>query len=335
MTGPTMTHDDADTHGNAGTHANSEQTPDERPVDAPDRDRERAAAVVLEQFRRWRLVEDPSENARMRDELITEHRWLAQHCARRFHGRGEPMDDLTQVAMIGLCQAVDRFDPEYGSSFPSFAIPTILGVVRRYFRDATWAVKVPRRAKDLSLEITAATDQLTRTLQRSPTPAELAEVLHVEVDAILEGLEAAKAYRAAPLTPPGEHRDGERDSSDDNATLGSVDGGFELTETRMLIRGLLDQLPERERTILEMRFFDDLTQSEIAECVGISQVHVSRLLRASLQRLQRHLHAGSGEPPAPTEMQPPLTPSAATPSAATPSAATPSAATPSFRTDFT
>lgn len=238
--------------------------------------------AVRERFRLLRT----SGDAAARNRLIEDHRWLAEHCARRFAGRGEPLDDLTQVAMIGLVNAVDRFDPEFGTNFPTFAIPTILGVVRRHFRDATWAIRVPRRAKELHLQLTAASEHLTKRLERSPQPAELAEYLGVDVDQVLESLEAGKAYRTGGLAPTTD-RDDDSDGGEDGATLGVIDAGFDHADTSMAVRHLLDRLPAREREIVILRFFGDLTQSEIAERIGISQVHVSRLVRSSLERMQR------------------------------------------------
>jgi|GraSoiStandDraft_45_1057281.scaffolds.fasta_scaffold19458_4 RNA polymerase sigma-B factor len=234
---------------------------------------------VEARFRRHRETGD----RQLRNELIEEHRWVAVHCARRFDHRGEPLDDLIQVGQLGLLKAVERFDPEVGVSFASYAIPTVMGELRRHFRDATWAVKVPRRVKDLHVDLGNAVDFLSGEHGRPPTPDELAEHLGVRVDDVLEALEAGGAYRTSPLVSANDDDDGRREAralkTDDELLAGADD--------RMLVQQLLDSLPERERTIVELRFYAGLSQSEIAERVGVSQVHVSRLLRSSLSALQR------------------------------------------------
>jgi RNA polymerase sigma-B factor len=230
-------------------------------------------------FRRWRATGDRE----LRNELIEEHRWVAIHCARRFSHRGEPLGDLIQVGQLGLLKAVERFDPDVGVSFASYAIPTVMGELRRHFRDATWALKVPRRVKDLHVDLGNAVDFLSGEHGRPPTPAELADHLGIRVEDVLEALEAGGAYRAAPLTAPSDDDAGHGEGTalrDEDMVLAGADD-------RMLVRQLLSTLPERERTIVELRFYAGLSQSEIAELVGVSQVHVSRLLRSSLAALQR------------------------------------------------
>jgi RNA polymerase sigma-B factor len=250
----------------------------------PERDQNQEAAkhesdeTVDQRFRRWRATGDRA----LRNDLIEEHRWVAIHCARRFAHRGEPLDDLIQVGQLGLLKAVERFDPDVGVSFASYAIPTVMGELRRHFRDATWALKVPRRVKDLHVDLGNAVDFLSGERGRPPTPAELAEHLGIRVEDVLEALEAGGAYRAAPLTPPSDdddYREGTALRDDDMALAGADD--------RMMVGHLLSTLPERERVIVELRFYAGLSQSEIAEQVGVSQVHVSRLLRSSLQALQQ------------------------------------------------
>lgn len=244
----------------------------------PAEDDERAA--LIEQFREYRRTGD----RQLRNELIERNRWIAVHCARRFNNRGEPLDDLIQVAQLGVLKATERFDPEMGVSFTSFAIPTVLGELRRHFRDATWAVRVPRRVKDLHVELGPAIEFLSGKLNRRPDLTELAEHLGVAVDDILEAMDAGAAYRAASLAPP-SHDDG--DVGSDDANLGAVDAEFGFADARIVVRELLQGLPERERRIVYLRFFEGLSQSEIAEKVGVSQVHVSRLLRASIDRMQQ------------------------------------------------
>ena len=234
---------------------------------------------VEARFRRHRETGD----RQLRNELIEEHRWVAVHCARRFDHRGEPLDDLIQVAQLGLLKAVNRFDPEVGVSFASYAIPTVMGELRRHFRDATWAVKVPRRVKDLHVDLGNAVDFLSGENNRPPTPNELAEHLGVSVDDVLEAMEAGGAYRTSPLVSANDDDDGRREA----IALKTDDAQLAGADDRMLVRQLLETLPERERTIVELRFYAGLSQSEIAERVGVSQVHVSRLLRSSLSALQR------------------------------------------------
>jgi RNA polymerase sigma-B factor len=224
---------------------------------------------------------------RLRDQLIEDHLWIASHVARRFMDRGEPLDDLVQVARLGLVKALERFDPEHGSSFPAYAMPSVLGEVRRHFRDATWSLKVTRRAKELSLEVTKVTNELSHELGRSPRIDEIAARLDVSEDLVLDALDASAAYRALPLTGSGGGGDDEDGPSPDNGPmLGYEDAQLTSTPERVALRDALASLPERERRIVELRFYEGLTQSEIAARVGTSQVHVSRLLRASLARLQ-------------------------------------------------
>jgi RNA polymerase sigma-B factor len=257
--------------------------PAEAGSSGPVRNKEKDAAVKA-RFVRFRDTGDRN----LRNDLIEEHRWVAVHCARRFNNRGEPLDDLIQVAQLGLLKAVERFDPAVGVSFASFAIPTVLGELRRHFRDKTWAVKVPRRVKDLHVELAPAIDQLSGELGRSPRPQELASHLGVDVDAVLEALDAGAAYRTAPLTTPSSS-DAGSDTRTEDARLKVDDDDLLGADNRLLIRTLLHRLPDRERRILELRFYEEMSQSEIAAEVGVSQVHVSRLLRSSLSLLQREL----------------------------------------------
>ncbi len=213
---------------------------------------------------------------------------LADHIARRFEGRGEPRDDLVQVARVGLVNAVVRFDVETGSDFVSFAVPTIMGEVRRHFRDNSWSVKVPRRLKELHLRLGAATAELSQRLGRAPTATELAAELGMDRDEVVEGLVAGSSYNTLSIDSGGSGSD------DDDAraiadTLGDVDTSLDRIENREALRPLLEALPERERMVLVLRFFESMTQTQIAERVGISQMHVSRLLAKSLTRLRDQL----------------------------------------------
>jgi RNA polymerase sigma-B factor len=234
----------------------------------------------LDQFREYRRTGD----RRLRNELIEANRWIAIRCARRFEGRGEPLDDLIQVAQLGVLKAVERFDPDRGVAFASFAMPTVTGELRRHFRDTTWSVGVPRRLKELHVGLSGATEELSHRLGRKPTVDELAQHLRVGPDDILDALEAGGAYRAAPLV----QTDDEGDDVERSA-VGGDDLDLTRAADRVAVRRLLGSLDQRERTILYLRFFSGLTQEEIASRVGTSQVHVSRLLRASLARLRDDL----------------------------------------------
>jgi RNA polymerase sigma-B factor len=234
---------------------------------------------IDERFETYRRTGD----RRLRDELVEEHAPLAQFLAGRFANRGEPRDDLVQVALVGLFKAVERFDPGRGLQFSTFATPTILGELKRHFRDRGWAVRVPRRVQELHLQLGKIVAALGQEEGRSPTPAEVAQRAGVSEEAVLEAMEAGSLYRLVSLdgsvTP-------DEEGGDLVACLGEEDGEFERIEHRSEIAELLDVLPERERRIVELRFFDSLTQSEIAEHVGVSQMHVSRLLTRSLERLR-------------------------------------------------
>jgi RNA polymerase sigma-B factor len=224
---------------------------------------------------------------RVRNELVEAHRWVAVHCARRFSDRGELFEDLMQVALLGVVKSVERYEPERGTAFSTFAIPTVLGELRRHFRDATWPVKVPRRVKDLSVELSGIISQLSHDLGRSPQVEEVASRAGASVEDVLEAIEAGAAYRSAPLPSAGSAlEDGYSEER-----FGSEDPEIGVSEVRVLLRKVVIGLPQRERQILYLRFYEGRTQSEIAAEVGISQVHVSRLLRASLDRLQDVLGA--------------------------------------------
>jgi RNA polymerase sigma-B factor len=219
-----------------------------------------------------------------RDELVGRFLPLARKLARRYERGGEPFDDLFQVASMGLVKAVERFDPERHTAFSSFAVPTILGELKRHFRDSGWAAHVPRGAQELVLRVNEAADRLTTELGRSPTASELARDLGTSVEAVLEAREAALAHDAASLDAP--RGAGDEDDQSWISVLGVEEGRFELIEDGMAIAPVLRALPPRERAILRLRFADDLTQAEIADRLEISQMHVSRLLRRSLARIR-------------------------------------------------
>ncbi|MFF3624637.1 RNA polymerase sigma factor SigF [Streptomyces sp. NPDC002467] len=249
----------------------------------PDpRDRSGARALFIE----LRALPDGSpEKAELRNRLVRMHLPLVEHLARRFRNRGEPLDDLTQVATIGLIKSVDRFDPDRGVEFSTYATPTVVGEIKRHFRDKGWAVRVPRRLQELRLSLTTATAELSQQHGRSPTVHELAERLGISEEEVLEGLESANAYSTLSLDVP----DTDDESPAVADTLGAEDEALEGVEYRESLKPLLEGLPPREKRILLLRFFGNMTQSQIAQEVGISQMHVSRLLARTLAQLRDKL----------------------------------------------
>ncbi len=219
-----------------------------------------------------------------RNELVERHLGLAHHIAKRYAFRGVPVEDLRQVAVVGLVKAVERFDPERGFAFSTFAGRTIEGEVKRHFRDATWVLRVPRQTQEMHLAVRRASDELRQTLGRAPTPADVAKHLEVAVDEVIDALTASAAYQPNSLDTPSPHDD--QQAVDRSAHLATRDASIEATSERVAIRQLLAQLPERERQIVWLRFFGQRTQSEIAEEIGISQMHVSRLLKRSLELMR-------------------------------------------------
>jgi RNA polymerase sigma-B factor len=239
----------------------------------------------LGRFRAYRQTRSRA----LRNELIEEHRGFAEFLARRFSDRGEPLDDLRQVALVGLLKAVERFEPERGLSFTTFAGPTIIGELKRHFRDRTWSLRVPRRLQELSLRVERARGDLGQAFGRAPTPAEIAAHVGISDEQVLEGMEAASLYRVGSLDVTASDRDevtaGDRVGDDDDE-LGHV-------EDRAFVRAILGALPSREREIVYLRFFEGLTQAEIADQVGVSQMHVSRLLTRSLAALGERFTDGN------------------------------------------
>lgn len=249
----------------------SERSPEgDFPADDPE---------SMARFAEYRATGD----VKVRNDLIERHVRLADFCARRFVYRGEPFDDLRQVALVGLLKAVERFDPERGVRFTSFATPTIVGELKRHFRDRGWAVHVPRRLQELHLQVGRLVGTLSQELGRPPTTAELADRAGVSEEEILESMEASSLYRLSSLDVTRVDDDGLEVSM--GSRLGVDDPEFDSVETRAEVLELLEQLPERERRIVYLRFFEGLTQAEIAEHVGLSQMHVSRLLARSLEVL--------------------------------------------------
>ncbi|GAA5042620.1 RNA polymerase sigma factor SigF [Streptomyces similanensis] len=248
--------------------------------DAHDRSGARAMFVQLRA-----LGDGDPRYAELRNQLVRMHLPLVEHLARRFRNRGEPLDDLTQVATIGLIKSVDRFDPERGVEFSTYATPTVVGEIKRHFRDKGWAVRVPRRLQELRLALTTATAELSQLHGRSPTVHELAEKLAISEEEVLEGLESANAYSTLSLDVP----DTDDESPAVADTLGAEDEALEGVEYRESLKPLLEDLPPREKRILLLRFFGNMTQSQIAQEVGISQMHVSRLLARTLAQLREKL----------------------------------------------
>ncbi|GAB3297312.1 RNA polymerase sigma factor SigF [Parasphingorhabdus pacifica] len=236
------------------------------------------------------LAEMGAQDARyeeLRDKLVTEHLPVAEHIARRFSHRGESQEDLVQVATLGLINAVDRFDPERGVDFLSYAVPTIMGEVRRHFRDTGWAVRMPRRLQELHLSVSSAIARLSQELGRAPTPSEIAANLGTSKADVYRGLEAGNAYRSTSL----DELLTDTDEIPLGDAIGENDSELAEVENRETIRPLLAELDERERRILTMRFFRSMTQTQIAEQVGISQMHVSRLLARTLAWLRERMEA--------------------------------------------
>lgn len=224
------------------------------------------------------------ERNRIREQVLAGHLPLAEHIARKYLHRGQSLEDLRQVARVGLIGAVDRFDPERGSDFVSFAVPTIMGEVRRYFRDSTWMISVPRPLKELNRSISRAVAALTVELGHSPRPQQIAARLGISLEAVYEGLQAGVAYQADSLDKPPGHQD---EDDPEPTRIGAVDPGLDRVENRETLASALAKLPERETEIVRLRFFEELTQSEIAARMGISQVHVSRLLANTVAQLRK------------------------------------------------
>ena len=276
--------------GNPGERAPLRSATEERRTGAGH---DRLARAVEERrlFARNRRRDDPAARAALVERFLP----MAKMLARRYNGGAEPLDDLVQVASLGLLKAIDRFDPDRGTAFSTFAVPTILGELKRHFRDKGWSVRVPRDLQELTLRVERASDLLEHELRRSPTPGEIAERLAISVEQVLDAYQAAGAHRADSL---------DRTTSDDDQddrhvvdSLGDEDPGYGQAEDAATLGRLMSVLSDRERELLRLRFAEDLTQSEIGDRVGLSQMHVSRLLRHAVAQLREA--AVSGERPAP------------------------------------
>ncbi|MBR3318276.1 MAG: SigB/SigF/SigG family RNA polymerase sigma factor [Atopobiaceae bacterium] len=258
----------------------------------PVRERRRSRSGVLawdktrtrELFRRYR--EKGDEHAR--EQLIVNHLNLVRYLASKFKNRGEPLEDLVQVGTIGLIKAIDRFDPSRGLEFTTYATPTIMGEIKRHFRDKGWSVRVPRRLQELSAKITQVSEELTRELQRSPSVAEIAERAGASVEDVLEAMESSSAYSSVPLEGGGS---GDEDAPSVIDHFATEDTELSSSDDRMLLDAAISEFSAREKDIIRMRFDEGLTQVEIAEKLGVSQVQVSRLLRRTLQRIHDKITA--------------------------------------------
>ncbi len=221
---------------------------------------------------------------RAREQLIEQYMSLVRSLARRYAYRGEQLEDLVQIGAIGLIKAIDRFDLERGVELTTYATPNIIGEIKRHFRDKGWAVRVPRGLQELNVQLSRLMEQLTVQLGRSPTIPELAKAAGVEEEQVLEALESGRAYTTLSLSVGGGG--GDDDDLDPLESLGTEEHQYEVSEDRAVLAPGFKALDERERTILQLRFFDGLTQSQIAQQVGISQMHVSRLIRRSLEKIR-------------------------------------------------
>jgi RNA polymerase sigma-B factor len=256
---------------------------EEVPPSAVETTRRRSAEL-------FEVLHSPASDAgarqQARTDLIHLHLPLVEHCARRFRNRGEPFEDLVQVGTIGLIKSIDRFDDERGVEFSTYATPTIIGEIKRYFRDKGWAIRVPRRLQELRMQIGTASAELTQSLGRSPTPRELADRVGCSVEEIVEGIESSNAYSTLSLDATDDSDDGSASMLD---ALGVDDVNLAHVEIRESLKPLLDRLAPREKKILLLRFFRNMTQSQIAEEIGVSQMHVSRLLNRTLEQLRASL----------------------------------------------
>lgn len=242
-----------------------------------DKDRTR------ELFRRYK--EEGDEEAR--EQLIVSHVNLVRYIAAKFKNRGEPLDDLIQVGTIGLIKAIDRFDPSRGLEFTTYATPTIMGEIKRHFRDKGWTIRVPRRLQELSAKVNTVTDELTAELQRSPSIDEIAARLGTTPDEVLEAMESSSAYSSVPLEGQGGTEEDDAPAVIDR--YASVDNDLEASDDRMILEDVISEFPEADQQAIRMRYLDGMTQVEIAKKLGISQVQVSRMLRRALRRIQEKI----------------------------------------------
>ncbi len=277
--------DDALVHGAVVLPAQRATAPAAAPVEDGLDTRTLSRSLFL---RFAELTPEHPDYAYVRNTLIELNLPLVRYAAARFRSRNEPMEDIVQVGTIGLIKAIDRFDHDRGVEFPTFAMPTIIGEIKRFFRDTSWSVRVPRRLQELRLALTKAGDDLSQRLDRSPTVPELAECLGVTEEEVVEGLAVGNAYTASSLDSTPSEEDGDGPLAE---RLGYEDAAMEGVEYREALKPLLARLPARERRIIMLRFFGNMTQSQIGEEIGISQMHVSRLLTRTLATLREGLIA--------------------------------------------
>ena len=244
---------------------------------------------LVDELRSNELFARLSSDGSVREELVRLHYPLVEYLAHRFAGRGEPVDDLVQVASIGLIKAIDRFDPERGVKFSTYATPTIIGELKRHFRDKGWAMRVPRRLQEIGLQLSRVVSELYQDLGRSPTVTEVAQRSGLSEEDVLEGMDAIHAHSIGSIDAPTDD-----EGSTSLGRLGAEDETYELLEGWASVAPHLKRVPERERTILYMRFFRGLTQSQIADQLGISQMHVSRILSRTLHTLREAVGTPDG-----------------------------------------
>lgn len=236
-----------------------------------------------------RCLQANPDNEEIKEKIVLHYEGLVHSLARKYSYNRTNHEDLAQVGMIGLLIAVQRFDESFGRSFEAFAIPTIIGEIKRFIRDKTWSVHVPRRIKELTPKINRAIDELTNSLQKSPTVQEIADYLHVSEEEVLETMEISKSYKALSVDYKLETSDGGKVSILD--VFGTDDKQYERVDIHLVLESIFPVLPEREQKILRYIFFDNLSQQEVGEKLGISQMHVSRLQRRSLRKLRDVLYA--------------------------------------------
>jgi RNA polymerase sigma-70 factor (sigma-B/F/G subfamily) len=256
----------------------------------PDRRAGRVEALLAEMTE---LPEDDPRRERIRARIVDEHAPMARSIARRYAHRGEPLEDIEQAAFVGLVKAINRWDPELGENFLAYAAPMMTGEVKRHFRDRTWGVHMPRRLQELSLALTPAVQEFVRKHGHSPTTAQIAAQLGLSIEETVEVIAAWDSYRPVSLDAPASD---DPDAQSLGDSVGDADPELDLLVDGHALRPLIDELPERERRILLLRFFGNKTQSQIGEEIGISQMHVSRLLSRSLQRLRAKLLADDNAP---------------------------------------
>ena len=238
--------------------------------------------------RRYKESDDPAEKERIREQLVRGYESLVHFLARKFQNRGEPLEDIVQVGFLGLIKAIERFDPDMGNEFTTFATPTVAGEIKRYFRDKGWAIRFPRRLQELYQQVVRVNEEMKNELNRQPTVNEVAERLKVSPDDVLEAMEMSTAYTPMSIdsTIGGSDDEGGRQLSE---SIGGEDVNLDRVEMRDVLNRAMAHLTPRERSIMAMRFYDELSQSEIAKRLGISQMHVSRLQRAALEQLRDYL----------------------------------------------